>query len=163
MSRLGSSRKSITNSESSEIEYIKEQALLHAKRLKHLKLEEQRRKVLAGTVDEKKLLQQQRKLEIDHHIEIRKRNEAFEECSSQLSGPRPATNSSLESKKASSARYNKIMTNQAARKEFERSIMMENIKMQQMKQQMKQKEGEEERKQVARGIEYFHNRPRSFL
>ncbi|KAF0977814.1 hypothetical protein FDP41_003136 [Naegleria fowleri] len=167
MNRVSSAarRNSTTNLESAEKEYLKEQALMEAKRLKHLKLEEQRRIVLAGSREEKKQLQQIRKQEIDNHIEIRKRNEAFQDCSAKLSESSRAasTNTALESKNPISAQYNRIMTNQTARKEFEKSIMMENMKMQQLKQQMKRKEGEEERKQAARGLEYFHNRPRSFL
>ena len=169
-----SSRKSLlTNSETNEVDYQRDMQLLEAKRSKMLKIQESRRQALEGTLEERKRLQHQRKLEIDQHLALKEKKEREIEVKEKTfikqipnaldTRPRTSSSTISECKKIESPRdrYFNVNADTTKKREYMKSLMLENMKLQQQREEVKRRETQSSKQSSS--FEHFHNRDRSFL
>ncbi|EFC43917.1 hypothetical protein NAEGRDRAFT_79967 [Naegleria gruberi] len=171
-SRLFVPRKcSITNCQTVEKDYQREIQNIEAKRTKMKQIEESRRQAIAGTREEQLQLQKQRKQDYDRHLELKGRKEHENVVKEKTfikqipnvvdTRPKTAPLSEIKPRETPRDRYIHANTSNEKRREYMKSLMVENMKLQQQREETRRREIQADKQPIT--VEHFHNRGRSFL
>jgi hypothetical protein len=145
--------RSLKNDENVDAEFEREQKKLEAKRNRYNQLHEDRRVSLWGEAEEKKDLQEKRRHEIAHHLDVRKENEKREAMQDlQVVS---------ESKQHEEAIKYVEHEQQYQRRQYLKSLMDDNIRLTEMKRDQERQEREMEKERERNQIEFF-DRHRNF-